>query len=568
MGSENVSLSESTDARIKGNGDLSLMESQVSRFHKRQSLSIFLAFFILFIVLIIMTGRQYFAAQKHERAMFERAFQEKIVYLNHLLSDVTDSIDGMRIMAEANLMQSRHGSRLNQPFEFDCLKDVLDQGFYTLDGFHFPIEENMIGNLTGIGSIEHRDNDFYRDIHMALNLNPLFRTISESLKNVAWVYYTSKNDFINIYPWVSSADFRFSKEILSHEFYTLGTPERNPNREKFWTQVYVDEYGKGLMTTCAAPIYDNGRFLGTVAIDLTIDFLNTIVKNFAINRGVMCLINDRGQVLAHPDAITSKDQATKTLDEILPLELKPSILLLSRLPDGKFIRMHSFNIYGGHLTQAPLQVLYYEKARPMATSVIDLIGPGPLVVLGMLLILIAIVFVITEKQFILPSKDFVRHIINRSQKRYAPILKESKIPKAWKAWFEIINTVFSENEELTHRILNQNESLDLQVKQRTAELEKEIEERKATEAEKEKLITQLKNTLSEIKILQGFIPICSNCKKIRDDQGYWNQVENYIQQHSKATFSHSMCPECSDKLYGSETWYIKMKKNKEQKSWQ
>jgi len=101
MGSENVSLSESTDARIKGNGDLSLMESQVSRFHKRQSLSIFLAFFILFIVLIIMTGRQYFAAQKHERAMFERAFQEKIVYLNHLLSDVTDSIDGMRIMAES-----------------------------------------------------------------------------------------------------------------------------------------------------------------------------------------------------------------------------------------------------------------------------------------------------------------------------------------------------------------------------------------------------------------------------------------------------------------------------------
>ena len=79
---------------------------------------------------------------------------------------------------------------------------------------------------------------------------------------------------------LSIVDFRSSKEILSHKFYTLGTPEQNVNREKFWTYVYVDEYGKGLITTCAAPVYDNDRFLGTVAVDLTIDFLNTIVKKF------------------------------------------------------------------------------------------------------------------------------------------------------------------------------------------------------------------------------------------------------------------------------------------------
>ena len=56
--------------------------------------------------------------------------------------------------------------------------------------------------------------------------------------------------------------------------------------------------------------------------------------------------------------------------------------------------------------------------------------------------------------------------------------------------------------------------------------------------------------LSEIKTLQGIIPICANCKKIRNDTGYWDQVENYISEHSEAEFSHSICPDCAKKLYG------------------
>ncbi len=55
--------------------------------------------------------------------------------------------------------------------------------------------------------------------------------------------------------------------------------------------------------------------------------------------------------------------------------------------------------------------------------------------------------------------------------------------------------------------------------------------------------------LQEIKILSGFLPICASCKKIRDDQGYWNQIEAYISNHSEAKFSHGICPDCAKKLY-------------------
>lgn len=80
-------------------------------------------------------------------------------------------------------------------------------------------------------------------------------------------------------------------------------------------------------------------------------------------------------------------------------------------------------------------------------------------------------------------------------------------------------------------------------------LRKEITERKQAEEQRNRLVSDLKKTLSEVKTLRGFLPICSNCKKIRDDKGYWNQIESYIRDRSDAEFSHGICPECAKKLY-------------------
>lgn len=64
-----------------------------------------------------------------------------------------------------------------------------------------------------------------------------------------------------------------------------------------------------------------------------------------------------------------------------------------------------------------------------------------------------------------------------------------------------------------------------------------------------RLNESLRKALSEVKTLRGFLPICSSCKKIRDDSGYWNKIETYIRHHSEAEFSHSICPNCADKLF-------------------
>ena len=90
-------------------------------------------------------------------------------------------------------------------------------------------------------------------------------------------------------------------------------------------------------------------------------------------------------------------------------------------------------------------------------------------------------------------------------------------------------------------------------------LEKDLH---ASHSELKESIANLSNALSEIKTLSGMLPICASCKKIRDDRGYWNRIETYIESHSDAQFSHGICPECAENLYRDTPWYKKKNKPK------
>ncbi|HOQ11197.1 MAG TPA: hypothetical protein PK104_02395 [Spirochaetota bacterium] len=108
------------------------------------------------------------------------------------------------------------------------------------------------------------------------------------------------------------------------------------------------------------------------------------------------------------------------------------------------------------------------------------------------------------------------------------------------------------NEELIHH----KENLEFLVQERTKQLQesnKKLEEELKIRTETEKILhlekEKLENAMAEVKTLSGLLPICASCKKVRDDRGYWKQIEKYIQEHSDAVFSHGLCPDCAKKLY-------------------
>jgi hypothetical protein len=92
-------------------------------------------------------------------------------------------------------------------------------------------------------------------------------------------------------------------------------------------------------------------------------------------------------------------------------------------------------------------------------------------------------------------------------------------------------------------------SADLALLQRIGALYAIALQRRGFEDERERLILEYQAALAQVKQLSGLLPICSSCKKVRDDKGYWTQIEEYVSDHSEADFSHSLCPDCLNKLY-------------------
>jgi signal transduction histidine kinase len=82
------------------------------------------------------------------------------------------------------------------------------------------------------------------------------------------------------------------------------------------------------------------------------------------------------------------------------------------------------------------------------------------------------------------------------------------------------------------------------------EVVRDVTERKLLEAEREKLITDLREAMAKIRTLKGLIPVCAWCRKARDDKGYWEELEHYIRDHTDADFTHGICPECLEKVTG------------------
>lgn len=86
---------------------------------------------------------------------------------------------------------------------------------------------------------------------------------------------------------------------------------------------------------------------------------------------------------------------------------------------------------------------------------------------------------------------------------------------------------------------------------------KNITKRKLAEIALKEEHDKLLAALEQIKVLSGFLPICSSCKSIRDDEGYWTEIETYLDKHSEAELTHGICPSCAEQLYGNDEWYKK-----------
>ncbi len=217
---------------------------------------------------------------------------------------------------------------------------------YNLDAIEGTEYQSIAGNLTGIGKVPD-DGIFRREINLALHLNQDFSSIYKKLPDAAWVYYTSANNFINIFPWTSSTDFTFDKSLQAEKFYTYVNPKNNPLRESLWTPVYLDHAGKGLMVTLSSPIYNVDTFMGAVSLDLANDQLSEIIKSSY----EIYIIDETNSVMATTRDVNF-DKNIITFDKLLG-DSPSDIKMIKEIKSNEIQQIGKYFVYSVTLENAP-----------------------------------------------------------------------------------------------------------------------------------------------------------------------------------------------------------------------
>lgn len=192
----------------------------------------------------------------------------------------------------AEMSDFKHPSRV-------YIQNHPDKNIYGTDGFEDSISDIPIAkaSLTGSGSFPVEDIETDREINAALSLDLSISSNISSDPDFVWSYYTSKRNFIYIWPKVHIKDFYFNEALYEKSFWSVATPENNPARKTVISDVYDDEYGQGLMFTVSSPVYYQDEFRGICSLDLGLKQLRESLS-LGFLEGNSLLVDENGHLVA------------------------------------------------------------------------------------------------------------------------------------------------------------------------------------------------------------------------------------------------------------------------------
>lgn len=374
--------------------------------------------------------------------------------IEFILRSSVDYLEAMRITAQsfyasaattgATVTTAHPGDQASDHSRLiGMLTPGADKSSFNLDKIAEP---DATGNLTGLGALEGRSPQFYRDVAMALSLDQDFQAVSLNLPNAVMSRFVGVERFSIVFPWAESEKSRFSVRDYETPTWRLGTPEHDRTRHKYWAPVYYGGKDKGLLAPLGVPVYDGASFRGVVSIDTSLDYLNRINGDFGYRLGVPFLVDANRQVLAHPthyaDALVVQD--TPPLAAVMPAGILDN-RRLEDIPARVPTEANGYVVIRYPFISAPWNLVYVLPQNELWKKLIFERGPVMLAVILGLTLLMVVTYLVTSREFIAPAGKLVQHIAAESQFQPAPI---PMVPSAWAPWFESISKAFRESLEL------------------------------------------------------------------------------------------------------------------------
>ena len=344
---------------------------------------------LIVVVLVALAAVGFFQlwSARMERALLvaEAQLVDSQIALKTTLSSATAQLDLLRVSIEQEL-----GDPVPRPraAAADWLQPLPGRGVFASPTPSLS-PGAPISNVTLGAPLPEPAGERARELAAAAGQTPLFAAVKKNLGNVAWVYYYSLDRLLVIHPYEQGSIY-WSDALLDKDIIVDASPAHNPTRGFYWSNVYVDSAGKGLMCSIVNPVYDReGRFRGVIGFDFTVDSLIGYLTGEELAIGTPFIVNKAGQLLAHPALVKSADSKIGTLDDALPPQIRPFARKLLELPPGEFAAIGDAYVTALDLGAAPWRVLFVVDKRRLGLAVL---GSMHFELAGLGLLLLALFF--------------------------------------------------------------------------------------------------------------------------------------------------------------------------------
>ncbi len=162
------------------------------------------------------------------------------------------------------------------------------------------------------------NDEIRKEIYITEKLDPIFKKIKTNNPEVEWVYFTSKNNVLRLYPYLSNDIFDADHKHYKDPFFTIADEKNNPQRKVVWSSPYYDYAGKGWVLTCSYPVYIDNELVMVASLDITLNSIENLIANFKLaETGFAFLVDETGNVIYHPHFIPSRSERGNVLSKNL-----------------------------------------------------------------------------------------------------------------------------------------------------------------------------------------------------------------------------------------------------------
>ncbi len=240
------------------------------------------------------------------------------------------------------------------------IKEYDDKGNYALDdvfGAKVAYEDKV--NIIGCSGLK-TDKNTLQEMELGVHLITSFKSIKKQNESYAWVYYYSDKNFFTIYPFVEGKDFVLPPELKLLPAFQYGTPKLNPKRELYFSPLYFDGGGQGLMVTLGKPVYQENKFLGIVGLDITLASHNDLLKELDFLGNSSLILSKENDIIGYNKVAGAVTTKLLCADSLITKEL------VFAEKTEKEVRLVKGNyVYSQPFSNAPWRFVYYKSSNKM-----------------------------------------------------------------------------------------------------------------------------------------------------------------------------------------------------------